>query len=99
MQKVAVFFIAMIGSFVAVVGFSPEGKQAITEEMNNSDAMKPRCIRQVEQVAPNPARAPQICDCMTAEFDSRGLSLVDAFGDDFDEMQRVTQSCVQLYSN
>ncbi len=98
MQKIAVFFIAMIGAFVAVVGFSPEGQQAVSEKLNDSSAMSHRCIRQVEKAAPDPARAPQICDCMMAEFDSRGLNVLDAFGGDFDEMQRITESCVQLYS-
>ena len=43
-------------------------------------------------------RAADICGCMKAEFDTRGLKLTDAFGTHREEMRKVTQDCVSIYN-
>lgn len=95
MGKFLTFVAFAIGGFwltSSMFGQPGEGSGGLSE-----DRMRAQCVRQVGQIAPSTAVAESICGCMNAEFDRRGISVVDAYGDRFDEMQTITRDCAATY--
>ncbi len=95
MGKFFVFVVFAIGGFwltSSMFGEPGEGRGGLGE-----DRMRAQCVGQVSQIAPSTSVAESICGCMSAEFDRRGISVLDAYGDRFDEMQAITRDCAATY--
>lgn len=93
----------LVGVVAGVIGFLVAFSFANKEEIAGEVAVKlasdfeRQCVRRLGRGLPNPDRADDVCGCMKAEFDTRGLAISDAFGKHLGEMRQVTESCVQLF--
>ncbi|KLI63588.1 hypothetical protein [Aurantiacibacter marinus] len=99
MGKFITFIAFAIGGFWLTSSLfgEPGGGSGPTSGGLNEERMRGQCVRQVDQIAPSTAVAESICGCMTAEFDRRGIFVLDAYGDRFDEMQAITRDCAATY--
>lgn len=96
-MKALVFAIAAIMSFAFFYEFG-SGIRADQERYGADDRgiSMGRCVRQFERMAAGIDGAERLCGCMLDEFDNRGLAVTDAFGDSYEEMVGITQSCAQV---
>lgn len=53
------------------------------------------CMRSLAREGADEGTARAVCECTFAEFDKRGLSLADAFGDAQGMMSAITQQCAR----
>lgn len=99
MGKILAFIGAGIIAFVLTsgIGFSGDGDGAGSGFSGVGNAQSRACLRQMRPLVSAEEDAVKACECVSAEFASRGLDLTDAFGSDFDEMSRITRSCAQSY--
>ena len=97
MMKLLMFLGAgIIGFLVAFSLVNRDEIGAQVAENLDKDFVK-QCVARAQFPAQLEPFAGQICGCMKSEFDERGLTLTDAFGDKRGEMQRITQSCAQQF--
>ncbi len=97
MKAIVLLGAGLIGFLIA---FSLVAKDEIAAQVaqNLDEDFVPKCVRQLGRQLPDTARATDICGCMKSEFKTKGYAITDAFGKDRADMQRITQSCAQLYS-
>lgn len=84
-----------VGGLCGVLGFaSVGGFGPVAEDPDAAySAHMKGCLRQLREVVPDEEAAVGACECMYGEFDKRGLSLLDAFGGNFEEMSMITREC------
>ena len=94
-------FLVMIvsGAIGFVVAFSLVTRNEIADEVEQKldDDFTVQCMARLDVLNQGSVRKRDICNCMKAEFDTRGLSLSDALGSELGPMQDITRSCVALY--
>lgn len=97
MMKLLAFVGAGIIGFLVTFSFvSRDEIGAQVAENLDRDFVK-QCVARAQFPAQISHRAPEICGCMKSEFDNRGLTITDAFGEHRAEMQEITQNCAAIY--
>ena len=96
MKLLAFVGAAIIGFLVSFSFVNRDEIGAQVAEDLDKDFVK-QCVARAHFPAQLAERAPEICGCMKSEFDNRGLTITDAFGEHRSEMQEITQSCAAIY--
>ena len=93
--------LVMLGAGVIgfLVAFSFVQRDEIGEEVERQldEDFIPQCVARLDVPPEIATRKRDVCACMKTEFDAKGLSLSDTFGEDLSQMQEITRSCVGLY--
>lgn len=98
MKKVLVFVVAGIIGFLITFSFVARDEIGAEVDKRLDEDFVEQCVARAQFPAELKPQARSICGCMKGEFDRKGLTITDAFGERREEMQKVTQDCATIYS-
>ncbi|WP_394727493.1 hypothetical protein [Altererythrobacter sp. GH1-8] len=97
MLKVIVLLVSGVIGFLVAFSFVNKDEIMAEAAKRMDEDFVPRCVARAQFPPEVAHRSKEICGCMKYEFDQRGMSLTDAFGEKREEMQQITQNCMMVY--